>query len=399
MSGEITNMQQRKREFYRVGISGSYGGLNLGDEAILQSIIEQLSNSVTAEITVFTRDVEDTRRRHPRVARAVPVRALARNEIVPEIERLDLFILGGGGILFDAEAKIYLREVELARDKSVPVMTYAIGAGPLNTPDAQKLVRDQLSAIDIVTVREAGARKALEEIGVKRDIVVTADPAFLLRPDPLPTGAVEREGLDPARRLIGMSVREPGVAAPDIDQKMYHALLANAADYMVERFDADVVFVPMEPKMHDVQHCHAVIARMLRAQRATVLKGEYSSSQLLSLVGKFAFAVGMRLHFLVFAALQGVPFVALPYSSKVEGFLADMELVMPPLHLVNEGRLLAHIDRNWDARDALKEQIARKLPALRTRAAETNELALDLLLARQGDVELPASRSPIDARP
>ncbi|MFL6655780.1 MAG: polysaccharide pyruvyl transferase, partial [Sulfurifustis sp.] len=74
-------------------------------------------------------------------------------------------------------------------------------------------------------------------------------------------------------------------------------------------------------------------------------------------------------------------------------------LVMPPLHLVNEGRLLAHIDRNWDARDALKEQIARKLPALRTRAAETNELALDLLLARQGDVELRASRSPIDARP
>ncbi|MFL6649277.1 MAG: polysaccharide pyruvyl transferase, partial [Sulfurifustaceae bacterium] len=97
MSGEITNMQQRKQESYRVGISGSYGGLNLGDEAILQSIIEQLSNSVTAEITVFTRDVEDTRRRHPRVARAVPVRALARNEIVPEIERLDLFILGGGG--------------------------------------------------------------------------------------------------------------------------------------------------------------------------------------------------------------------------------------------------------------------------------------------------------------
>ncbi|MFL6648911.1 MAG: polysaccharide pyruvyl transferase family protein, partial [Sulfurifustaceae bacterium] len=314
-------------------------------------------------------------------------------------ERLDLLILGGGGILFDAEAKIYMREVELAREKSIPIMTYAIGAGPLNTPDAQQLVREQLNAIDVVTVREAGARKVLEEIGVKRDIVVTADPAFLLQPDPLPVGAIEREGLDPTRRLIGMSVREPGVAAPDIDQQMYHGLLANAADFMVERFDADVVLVPMEPKMQDVQHCHAVIARMLRAQRATVLKGEYTSSQMLSLVGKFAFAVGMRLHFLVFAALQGIPFVALPYSSKVEGFLADMELVMPPLHLVNEGRLLAHIDRNWDARDALKEQIVRKLPALRSRAAETNELALDLLLARRGGVEARKRRSPIDARP
>ena len=27
---------------YKIGISGSYGGLNLGDEAILQSIVSQL---------------------------------------------------------------------------------------------------------------------------------------------------------------------------------------------------------------------------------------------------------------------------------------------------------------------------------------------------------------------
>ena len=35
---------------------------------------------------------------------------------------------------------------------------------------------------------------------------------------------------------------------------------------MVDRYDADVVFVPLEPKMVDVQHAHAVIAQMLRAR-------------------------------------------------------------------------------------------------------------------------------------
>jgi polysaccharide pyruvyl transferase WcaK-like protein len=271
--------------------------------------------------------------------------------------------------------------VDIAREKSVPVLVYAIGAGPLATPEARRLVRMQLNGVDAVTVREAGARKMLEEIGVKREIQVTADPAFLLEADPLPIAALDREGLDPTRRLIGMSVREPGVAAPDIDQNVYHALLANAADFMVERFDADVVLVPMEPKMQDMQHCHAVIARMLRAQRATVLKGEYTSGQLQSFVGKFMFAVGMRLHFLIFAALQGVPFVALPYSSKVEGFLVDMDVVMPPLRLVNEGRLLAHIDRNWDDREQLRERIQRRLPMLQRRAAETNDIAIRLLRA------------------
>jgi polysaccharide pyruvyl transferase CsaB len=374
--------QDQKERPYRVGISGSYGGLNLGDEAILESIVDQLTQALPVEITVFSRDAEDTRRRHPRVARVVPVRDLGRNEVVPEIERLDLFLLGGGGILFDAEAKIYMREVELALEKSVPVMVYAIGAGPLKTVEAQRLVREQLNGVDVITVREARAAKLLEEIGVKRKILVTADPAFLLQPAPLPEGALAREVAHPARRLIGMSVREPGTAAPDIDQAVYHGLLANAADYMVERFDADIVLVPMEPTMLDVQHCHAVISQMLRPQHATVLKGSYTSGQMLSLMGHFAFVVGMRLHFLIFAALQGVPFVALPYSSKVEGFLVDMGLVMPPLHLVNAGRLIAHIDQNWDAREQLKTQIAQALPALKQRATETNQIVQRLLSTR-----------------
>ena len=36
----------------------------------------------------------------------MPVRKLSRDEVLPEVRRLDLFILGGGGILFDGEAQI-----------------------------------------------------------------------------------------------------------------------------------------------------------------------------------------------------------------------------------------------------------------------------------------------------
>ena len=157
----------------------------------------------------------------------------------------------------------------------------------------------------MVTVREKRAQRVLEErrACIAKIVVVTADPALLLKPEPLPRGLLKREGLEGRRRLIGMSVREPGVAAPDLDEKVYHALLANAADFMVDRFDADVVFVPMERSVLDTQHSHAVIAKMLRAQRATVLKGEYTPGQMLSWMGKFDFALGMRLHFLIFAAI------------------------------------------------------------------------------------------------
>jgi polysaccharide pyruvyl transferase CsaB len=366
------------KDLYRIGITGSYGGLNLGDEAILHSIVAQLRRDLPVEITVFSRDPEDTKRRHG-VERAVPVRKLSRAEALPEVERLDLLIVGGGGILFDAEVRMYLREAQIAREKGVPVMVYAVGAGPLKHAGAQQAVREVLDEVDVVTVRERAAQQVLEEAGVKREIIVTADPALLLKPEPLPRGVLKSEGLEGRRHLIGMSVREPGVAAPDIDPKEYHALLANAADFMVDRYDADIVFVPMERSVLDSQHSHAVIAQMLRAQRASVLRATYTSGQLLSLMSRFHFAVGMRLHFLMFAALRGVPFVALPYAGKVSGFLEELQIPAPPLQLVNAGRLVAYIDESWDQMRATKAKLAKNVPPMQKRAQETHRILLELI--------------------
>ena len=366
----------------KIGITGSYGGLNLGDEAILQSMIEQLRRDIPGvEITVFSRNADDTKRRH-KVERSVPVRKLSRAEIVPEIERLDMLLFGGGGILYDADARIYLREVQVAKEQGVPVMLYAVGAGPLKDPTVQEAVRETLEGVAAITVRERSAQQCLEEAGVHDDVVVTADPALLLKPESLPRNALRFEGLEGRRRVIGMSVREPGVAAPDLDPNVYHALLANAADFMVDRFDADVLFVPMEHSVLDSQHSHAVIAKMLRAQRARVLNGEYTSGQILAMMSRFTFVVGMRLHFLVFAALRGVPFVALPYAGKVSGFLEDLKLPTPPLQLVNPGRLCAHLDESYDNRRELRATLLKTVPALQERSRQTNKILLELLEKR-----------------
>lgn len=363
---------------YRAGISGSYGGLNIGDEAILHCIVKEMRKSLPVEIKVFSRDPQHTLNNH-KVEKTVGARTLSRDEVIPEISDLDLFILGGGGILFDSEVSIFLREAFLALDMGIPVMTYAVGAGPLEDPASKEAVRDCLCRAAAVTVREKSAKKILEDAGVHCRIDVTADPALLLDPEPLGEYALHHEGLESKRNLIGISVREPGPAAPDINEDIYHDLIANAADYMIDRYDAHVVFVPMERKVLDLQHSHAVISRMLRPQRASVLMGRYTPGQLLAFMGYFVFAVGMRLHFLIFAALQGIPFVALPYASKVSGFLEDLGLVSPPLSLVNSGRLIAHIDRSWDQRREIKDRIGKNLPGLKERAAQTNAIAVNIL--------------------
>jgi polysaccharide pyruvyl transferase WcaK-like protein len=211
----------------RIGISGSYGGMNLGDEAILEGILGELRASVPAEITVFSRNPADTLARH-KVERAINVRSLTRKEATPAIRELDLLILGGGGILFDAEAAAYLREVLIAHEAGVPVMVYAISAGPLATQASRVAVRDALNAspATVITVRDRLGLRLLEDVGVTREIQLTADPAFLLEPEELPVEALKAEGVDLEGHLVGFSVREPGPAAPDIDPEHYYALLA-----------------------------------------------------------------------------------------------------------------------------------------------------------------------------
>ncbi|MFD1545051.1 polysaccharide pyruvyl transferase family protein [Nonomuraea guangzhouensis] len=358
----------------RIGISGSYGGMNLGDEAILQAILAQLRASLVAEITVFSHNPSDTLARH-RVEHAISARLLPKKEARQVVKELDLLILGGGGILYDGGAEAYLREVFLAHELGVPVFIYAVSAGPLRTPSAMQAVRDALNHCAVITVRDRLGYRLLEDVGVQNEIHLTADPAFLLEPEEMPIDALVAEGVQQERNLVGFSVREPGPAAPDIDPEDYYALLANAADYVVERYDAEVVFVPMEKT--DVQHSHAVVAHMQNAESAEILRRRYSPGQVLDLMRRFEFAVGMRLHFLIFAALQGTAFSALPYASKVVGLLEDLKIDSPPLANMGIGQLIAHVDRSWDTRKQIKAKIENRLPSLIHRANQTNALLSD----------------------
>ena len=377
----------------RIAISGSYGGMNLGDEAILEGMLGQLRATLSADITILSRNPSDTLARH-RVEGAIAPRSLTRREMAEELRRFDLLILGGGGILYDHDVEEYMREVFLANELNVPVFVYAISAGPLTRHAARQAVRDALngSPSTVITVRDRLGYRLLEDVGVSQEIHLTADPAFLLDKEELPADSLRAQGVDVSRRLVGFSVREPGPAAPDIDPDDYYQLLANAADFIVKRYDADVVFVPLERT--DVQHSHAVVAHMQRAEKAEIVRRQFSPRQLIDLMGRFEFAVGMRLHFCIFSALSGTPFTALPYASKVTGLLEDLEIEMPPLGSIGIGQLIASIDRSWDTRDSIRTAIESHRSKLKSRAAQTNRLLLDLLQKQRGDAAPEGVNTP-----
>jgi polysaccharide pyruvyl transferase CsaB len=339
-------------------------------------VLEQLRGTIPdVELTVFTRNIAHSGAHH-RIDRVVDARATLRHKLREEVERLDLLLLGGGGLLYDREAEQYLHLPRIAQALGVRTATYAIGAGPLERPHERQSVASVLNGMAAVTVRDAPSRRLLEELGVERDIAVTADPALLLG---LEAPALEQPAaLRSGHHQVGISVREPGGAAESLVSGRYHRLLAHVADFVAARYDAELVFVPMEHG--DIRESHRVIGEMAMPERAIVVNEVGGPREVLLLMRQFDMAIGMRLHFLIFAAIAGVPMLALPYASKVSAFLDALGVPAPKLvDCEEEGVLMATVDRTWDLREEWGAGVAARLGCLQDDARRTATVISDLL--------------------
>jgi polysaccharide pyruvyl transferase CsaB len=367
----MTDLTGRPRNL-AIGVLGSYGGRNVGDEAILTCVLRCLrALCPSARIVLFTRDADHSERHHG-IAETITWEGASRGSIIAAMAGLDLLILGGGGVLYDREARRYLQLVETAQERGIGTFGFAVGAGPLQDPEDRAIVRTTLNRMTDLVVRDQESKLVLEDVGVDREITVTADPALLLPREEFTQDMLLREGVPTGVRLVAMSVREPGRAAEHLDERSYHALLAEVADFLVRRLDAHVVFVPMERQ--DISQSHAVLAQMIAPVRGRVLNGDYSPSQILGLMDHIDLAVGMRLHFLIFAALAAVPFLPLPYAGKVFDFAQSAGA--PALTGVardQAGLLLAEMDRLWDEYPGRRDELRLQVTKLRDRAQVTCE--------------------------
>jgi polysaccharide pyruvyl transferase CsaB len=355
----------------RIGLLGSYGGRNIGDEAILKCVLHCLrTHRPAARLVVFSRNADHTRGHQPEADEVIDWEGVPKKPVLDALAGLDLLVLGGGGILYDGEARRYLRLVNAAHERGVPTFAHAVGAGPLREADDREAVRTVLPQMTDVVVRDEESRLVLEEVGLERELTVTADPALLLTPEPFTERMMRHESLPLDTRLVGMSVREPGRAAEKLDEDDYHALLADVADFLARRLDAHVVFVPMERQ--DVRHAHGVLSRMSTPDLGRILHNSYSPGEVLGFMSHLDLVVGMRLHVVIFAAMSGLPVLPLPYSGKVFDFARRTGApALVGVAREQAGLLLAEVDRLWDEFPRRQEDLDSRVRELRALARET----------------------------
>lgn len=305
----------------KIVISGYYGFANAGDEAMLTAIVKALrSKDASVNLTVISGNPEATAARHC-VASIHRFNPLA---IISAIRSSDLLLSGGGSLLQDVTSKksllYYLSVLALGRWFGKKVMLFGQGIGPINSGILRRLTRFVCSSADMITVRDTDSLEELRKIGIPSEkVCLTADAVLTLPQAPLQQGRqlLQKFALPEQKKLIAISVRQwPG-------ESHYLEELAKAADLLTEKYQAHLVLLPLQYPA-DVAVCKKLQQYLKHRSSSTVLDMPCDTEQFLSLIGNFSLLIGMRLHALIFASVMHVPFAAVSYDPKIDGFIKEV---------------------------------------------------------------------------
>ncbi|UCH34632.1 MAG: polysaccharide pyruvyl transferase family protein [Armatimonadota bacterium] len=357
----------------RVLICGAAGYGNLGDDAILEGMLVQLRRVIEAEFMVVGGGGLSQS-----AARLgfEPLRHDDQRAWLAAIERADLVLIGGGGLLYDStfvprlenllaprsdwlyqSAKI----VAAARTAGRPVALYGIGVGPLLTDAGRQAARFTADCAEWTTTRDEHSTELLGDLGVPRARVRTAcDPAMFLPSSPSTVGAecLDRCGLaGKPRPWIGFNARPwytfPRSEAAEDRRRQLLDALAQTASAIARRTGGTLILIPLQTIGEDDRAVLPDIAQGLdNRERAVLFEPSPEPAVTQAAISELDLLVGMRLHSLIFAANAGTPFIALSYDPKVDAFVAAMkaerrcfaidELAPEPIAAAAEEVLAAH---------------------------------------------------------
>lgn len=346
---------------FKVLISGGYGNGNAGDEALMIVLLKQLRSTYdNCEITIFSDDVEYSKTRYDEKFVYSGGRGLLEpnkrgiNSIswffknIKEIYNCNILITGGGTILQDTTnfmfVPFWLSKILLAKLFYKKTVMYGIGVGPMKTKFAKFLTYLIVNRMDLITLRGPLSFDELKRIKIdKPPIHVLSDPALVL--EKANTQRVKEllnnECVNTISNIIGFSVRhwfinhkkslhgEP--VWDEVNKCRYNNLItcfALLADYLVDKYNNNILFIPMSIKesKDDRQAAEDIVKLMQNKSSAYIIRGDYTPQETKGIIGQCTILVAMRLHSAIFAVPQKIPVLPVGYGDKMKDFMSTVEL-------------------------------------------------------------------------
>jgi len=389
----------------RLIISGWYGKKNLGDEAQLSAIVTMARDLMPdIEVTVLSDDPERTIREYG--TSSIQGRRCLSLKLLKKMARADLFILGGGTLLYDSDggagALIHrLHCVVLAKLMGIPVMYFNAGVGVIYSKISRYYVKHVCNVMDLIVVRDCLSKDNLISLGVRKPVYVGADSVFALA-----GRLVGRTDGPEARNVggspkVGINVRSFLYALEDVPAKyhdrcrqfggwfqdlvQFRKAVASVVDHLKQEKGASVTLFPIS-YLEGGDDCDVYIleevAHLSRDWHdIEVVRNECTYVEMLRRIAGFDLVIGMRLHALEFAAMLGVPVLAISYDSKISSFMASIGQEEYALNVseVTGDLLCKKVDQLWICREQVAEELGNRLPKLISNAEQTARLMCGLL--------------------
>ncbi|MER2038903.1 MAG: polysaccharide pyruvyl transferase CsaB [Solibacillus sp.] len=350
-------------------LSGYYGFENVGDEAILLSIITALRKAKhDVEITVLSNNPAST-------AKTYGVQAVNRwklKEVSAVLKQADGLISGGGSLLQDQTGMksipYYCGIIRIAKFHKKPVFVYAQGMGPIHKSMSQFITKNTLNKVDQITIRDEASKQLLVDIGVNKSMTVVPDPVIGLDASAFRSEWLERQAFESG--YISVSVRD-WPSEVNFKQKIVESL------DLLARSGHNIVFIPMHDE-HD-EKASFELANMM-SEKSLVAPGNLSIEEKITVIGQSDLLIGMRLHSLIFSAIQATPFIAISYDPKIDAFAT----------IANQPNI-GHVEKNdWNGeqlfdkavdmlaeRSSIEQALREQVMTLQSDAQNTALMAID----------------------
>ncbi|MCF8001360.1 MAG: polysaccharide pyruvyl transferase CsaB [Halanaerobiales bacterium] len=298
----------------RILISGYFGFNNLGDEAILNSMIRMIKElNPETKIIVLSNSPESTKDKYD-------TESIYRYDIfkiMSEMKRSDIFISGGGSLLQDVTSlrsvPYYLGLIFIAIIFKMKTIFFAQGVGPVQNKLFRFLIEKVLNKVDYLSVRDENSKMFLENIGIQKNkINIIDDPVFGLSNPNLEVGHRKKESDE---------VQNIGVSVRNWHSNRYLNSLVEFLNRLGKKNDITITIIPFH-KGRDLK-ISKKLQNMLdvdsQVRRYTDVLDEVN--EFYKTLDLF---IGVRLHSLIFSAVNQIPFIGISYDPKTDSLIEEM---------------------------------------------------------------------------
>jgi polysaccharide pyruvyl transferase CsaB len=392
------------------------GSFNLGDEAVIASFLGNIRLlDKNLEVIVFSCDPKKTQEIHGIKSIKLEMSPLSLlinlPKIIKEFKSMDLLVWGGGNLINDSSSQLYtpfhLFKIFLAKLMKKKVAVYAIGVGQVKSRFTKFIVKKVLSKADLITLRDEESKEILENLGIKNKMYAEVDPAFDLKPAEKKKAVeiIRSYGIDENKPMVAFVPRrvfhrKNGSIIPVkyrvkfglIDKKNkekfvnFKKTLAKAADYISEKLDANIIFIPMqmveEQQQQDEKISNEITSMMKHKEKAFVINSyNHKVQELKAIYGIMDFILGIRFHAIVLGAGMGVPVLSLPYSEKGKRLTKKLGLqnYSIPVERVEYDKLKEKIDKIISDKEKAKDAINKKAEKLKEKARVNVKLVYEMV--------------------